>query len=272
MTNMLSLVQDLAQAFGGLPQVLAVVLAGSHADAEDPGADSGLCVYAVREVPAEFRRTLLGEGAEIGDRLPELGDAWNDAGSGARIGITYRSPEWLERQLDGIGSQAEQLPGPAACLRQDVLDSEALFDPRGWYAALQERLKTGDCEGAARTPVARVEHAALWVADLERARAFYERWFGAAAGPQYVSASHPFCSRFLTLGSGARLELMSAPGAKPGFAHIAISLGSREAVDALVDAMRAAGVKIASGPKRTGDGYYEAVAEDPEGNPVEITA
>ena len=65
---------------------------------------------------------------------------------------------------------------------------------------------------------------------------------------------------------------MNLPGETPRMAHIAVSLGSRDAVDRLVAAMRASGVVIARGPRVTGDGYYEAVVSDTEGNLVEITA
>jgi 2-haloacid dehalogenase len=120
--------------------------------------------------------------------------------------------------------------------------------------------------------VARIDHAAAWVSDLSRARAFYERWFHAAAGPTYSSSKRDFQSCFLSLGLGARLELMASPaeGARP--AHLAVSVGSREAVDRLVQSMEAAGVSIISRPRVTGDGYYEAVIADPEGNLLEITA
>lgn len=121
-----------------------------------------------------------------------------------------------------------------------------------------------------------ITHVALWTPDLERARGFYERWFGARAGEKYRSATRPFESYFLSFPDGARLELMTAPDvggtpAKAGWAHIAIAVGSKETVDALTAAMRAAGVPVTSGPRTTGDGYYESTVEDPDGNVVEIT-
>lgn len=126
-----------------------------------------------------------------------------------------------------------------------------------------------------------LEHVALWTRDLERLRLFYERWFEARAGTRYASVNRRgFVSYFLTFPTGgARLELMALPElhnrpAPPavGYAHLAVALGSREAVDALVERMRTAGVPVRSGPRTTGDGYYEAVVEDPDGNEVEITA
>jgi lactoylglutathione lyase len=110
------------------------------------------------------------------------------------------------------------------------------------------------------------------VSDLERARAFYERWFKATAGPAYSSSKRNFKSCFLSLGSGAQLELMTSPGESPRLAHLAVSVGSREAVDRLVKAMEADGVRIVSAPRLTGDGYYEAVIADTEGNLLEITS
>jgi lactoylglutathione lyase len=127
----------------------------------------------------------------------------------------------------------------------------------------------------------RVEHVAVWTQDLERLRAFYERHFGARAGVRYASATRAgFASYFLAFpDGGARLELMTlpalegqAPRVAPGYAHLALTLGSPAAVDALTERLRASGVPVLSGPRRTGDGYYEAVVADPDGNEIEITA
>ena len=124
----------------------------------------------------------------------------------------------------------------------------------------------------------RIEHVALWTRDLERLRAFYERWLGARAGDRYENPDHGFSSYFLSLEDGARLELMrmdSIPDGVPeqmtGLAHFAVSLGSEAAVDELTAAMAAAGVEVLDGPRRTGDGYYESVVLDPDGNRVELT-
>jgi 2-haloacid dehalogenase len=121
-------------------------------------------------------------------------------------------------------------------------------------------------------PVAKIDHAAAWVSDLQRARAFYERWFNATAGPLYSSSKRDFQSCFVSIGPGARLELMASPAESARHAHLAVSVGSREAVDRLIQAMEAAGVPIVSRPRVTGDGYYEAVVVDTEGNLLEITA
>jgi lactoylglutathione lyase len=126
-----------------------------------------------------------------------------------------------------------------------------------------------------------IEHVAIWTRDLERLRAFYERWFGARSGERYENAAKGSSSYFLELGSGARLELMqmaSIPETRDdplaqatGLIHLAMSLGSEEDVDELTARLAEAGVPVLDGPRRTGDGYYESVVLDPDGNRVELT-
>ena len=130
--------------------------------------------------------------------------------------------------------------------------------------------------------MARIEHIALWARDVEGLAAFYAEHFGANVGPRYENRAKGFASRFLRFEDGARIEVMSstqlelvpsAPGAQRiGFVHVAISLGSEPAVDALTQRLRDSGVPVLDGPRRTGDGYYESVVLDPEGNRIEITA
>jgi lactoylglutathione lyase len=123
-----------------------------------------------------------------------------------------------------------------------------------------------------------IEHAALWTPDLQRARAFYESFFDATAGDKYVNPEKHFSSYFLSFDSGARLELMHTPGMAAaledttvGYAHLAFSVGSEHAVNALTDRLRADGYEVIGEPRWTGDGYYESVVSDPDGNRVEIT-
>lgn len=133
----------------------------------------------------------------------------------------------------------------------------------------------------------RIDHAAIWVADLEGARDFYLRWFGGHANGQYHNPRTGLRTYILSFDDGAhaaggrdtRLELMSRPdvdsrpeGEMLGWAHISFALPDRASVDHLAERARAAGVPVLDGPRQTGDGYYEAVLLDPEGNRVEIVA
>lgn len=125
-------------------------------------------------------------------------------------------------------------------------------------------------------------HVALWTTDLERSRAFYEHWFGGVAGAKYTNPATGFSSYFIAFGKGARLEVMQkgtlsgpAPDPEqeaPGLAHIAFEVCDRGAVDRLTRQMRLTGFRVLSDPRQTGDGYYESVIADPDGNRVELVA
>lgn len=125
----------------------------------------------------------------------------------------------------------------------------------------------------------RIEHIALYVHDLERARNFFMQYLGASSNAGYHNPRTDFRSYFLTLDDGARLELMHKPDMadlpkapdRTGYAHIAFSVGSPERVDALTAELRTAGYEVVSGPRITGDGYYESCIAVIEGNLIEIT-
>jgi lactoylglutathione lyase len=122
---------------------------------------------------------------------------------------------------------------------------------------------------------------AVWSRNLESLTTFYVNYFGAIAGEVYQNPKKHFMSRFLTFDSGARLEIMqkellrerdSAIASETiGYAHFSIAVGSKETVDALTARLTAHEVPLISAPRWTGDGYYESVILDPDGNPVEIT-
>ena len=125
----------------------------------------------------------------------------------------------------------------------------------------------------------RIEHIALYVNDLESTRKFFETYFGTTASQKYHNTTTDFQSYFLTFQDGARLEIMTRPDLSDsgdllnrfGYAHIAFCVGSKEAVDALSLRLSQDGYPVISGPRTTGDGYYECCILGPEGNVIEIT-
>ena len=127
-----------------------------------------------------------------------------------------------------------------------------------------------------------IEHLAIWVKDLEKMKSFYQKYFEAIPGKKYRNNKKKFESYFLSFRTGCRLELMNRPDIPPntndlerqylGIIHFAISVGSKEKVDLLTERLRMDHYQIVGAPRWTGDGYYESVVLDPEGNRVEITA
>lgn len=127
----------------------------------------------------------------------------------------------------------------------------------------------------------KIEHIALWVQDLEAMSGFYLKYFDVRSGEKYINPRTQFASYFILFGEGgARLELMTRPdiewsginrGFTMGLAHFAISVGGKDRVDALTERLRNDHYTIFSEPRTTGDGYYESVVLDPEGNLLEIT-
>ena len=123
-----------------------------------------------------------------------------------------------------------------------------------------------------------ISHVALYVDDLERARRFYKEYFDGVAGDRYHNPRTDLQSYFLTFDGGARLEIMTRPGlgtgseqTSRGWNHVALSVGTAARVDELTQRLAEAGHPPLSGPRTTGDGYYESVVCDTEGNLVEIT-
>jgi catechol 2,3-dioxygenase-like lactoylglutathione lyase family enzyme len=124
-----------------------------------------------------------------------------------------------------------------------------------------------------------IHHIAIWTADLALMKDFYVNYFNCTAGELYVNPLKKFSSYFLKFSDGASIELMNrydvtGPPLKDslGLAHIALNAGSREEVDRLTSFFEKEGIRIAGKPRQTGDGYYESVILDPEGNVVEIVA
>lgn len=157
----------------------------------------------------------------------------------------------------------------------------------------------------------KIEHVAIWVKDIDKICEFYRKYFGGVVHPIYHNPAKQFTSRFVTFESGARLEVMHRPDIDAnvgtvtslqsythrsanekmraffrfltsavfhvehsehlGFAHLSFSVGSKEEVDRLTRQMSDDGIQVIGEPRTTGDGYYESVVLDPEGNRIEIT-
>lgn len=125
----------------------------------------------------------------------------------------------------------------------------------------------------------RIEHVAMYVSHLEEARDFFVKYLGAKSNDGYRNPRTGFRSYFLTFDDGTRLELMNKPTMiddakvpeRTGYAHIAFSVGSKEAVDTLTARLRADGYAVVSRPRTTGDGYYESCILAVEDNQIEIT-
>ena len=125
----------------------------------------------------------------------------------------------------------------------------------------------------------RIEHLAMYVNDLEREKKFFETYFDAKAGEKYVHEEIGFSSYFLNFRDGARLELMhntemddpEKSRKRTGFIHIAFAVDGKDVVDEFTAKLKNDGYEVISGPRTTGDGYYESCVLDPEGNQIEIT-
>jgi lactoylglutathione lyase len=125
----------------------------------------------------------------------------------------------------------------------------------------------------------KIEHLAIYVKNLDNMRSFYCQYFGGVSNQRYENPVTGLQSYFLSFSDGARVELMTRPGTMPaenyeytlGLAHLAFDVGSREEVDSLTSRLENDGYTVSRCPRVTGEGYYESVILDPEGNRIEIT-
>lgn len=128
----------------------------------------------------------------------------------------------------------------------------------------------------------KINHVAIWTENLDLLKDFYCLHFKAQAGTFYYNPNKGFSSYFLSFDSGARLELMHSIHLKkdlhskelirPGYTHLSFEVGTMEELDFFAQKLKKAGLPILDGPRWTGDGYYEFVTEDPEGNRIELMA
>jgi lactoylglutathione lyase len=126
----------------------------------------------------------------------------------------------------------------------------------------------------------KLEHIAMYVQDLELMKNFYQTYFSATPNEKYHNPNTGLQTYFLSFEGESRLELMTRPDTNPqdkplnreGYIHLAFSLGSKDQVDTLTTRLKNDGYQVISGPRTTGDGYYESCILDPENNQIEITA
>ncbi|MGB8490298.1 MAG: VOC family protein [Bacteroidales bacterium] len=122
-----------------------------------------------------------------------------------------------------------------------------------------------------------IDHIAIWTKDLESEKDFFLRYFKCSVNDKYYNQGKRFTSYFITFEGGGKIELMKRPeiskklhGTNLGFTHMAVHVGSRANVLSLTEKFLKDGVEVLNLPRETGDGYYESVILDPEGNRIEI--
>jgi lactoylglutathione lyase len=124
----------------------------------------------------------------------------------------------------------------------------------------------------------RINHIALYVNDLEKMKAFYEKYFEAKSNEMYHNQKTGLKTYFLEFDNGCRIEIMTKEDLNDikkeanntGYIHVAFSVGSKDEVDELTKRIENDGYKVISQPRTTGDGYYESCVFDPENNQIEI--
>ena len=135
----------------------------------------------------------------------------------------------------------------------------------------------------------KIEHIAMYVHDLEKAKEFFVKYFDGKPNEMYHNKATGFRSYFISFEDSARLEIMTRPeimnceeknsketieknkSIREGYVHIAFSVGSKEKVELVTERFRNDGFEVVSGPRTTGDGYYESCIIGIEGNQIEVT-
>lgn len=157
--TLLSIPEEIASRFAGLPYVEAVVLSGSRTSRVDDGhSDFDIYVYTRQEVPPVWRAELArshGSHIAIDNRYWETGDDWIDTRTGREVDIMYRSPQWIEEQLDRLLVHCEASTGYSTCFWHNVLSSQVLYDRDGWYGRLQDRANQPYPEALRRAIIAK---------------------------------------------------------------------------------------------------------------------
>ncbi len=125
-----------------------------------------------------------------------------------------------------------------------------------------------------------IANLAIWTKDSEAMKDFYCNYFMRKSNQKYTNPIKGFESYFISFESGTNLELMRKQTVNKllgteeglGITHIAFKLGSKDAVLSLTEALRSDGFCIVGEPRTSGDGYFESVIFDVEGNRIELLA
>ena len=126
----------------------------------------------------------------------------------------------------------------------------------------------------------KIDHVAMYVWDLEGAKEFFVRFFQAKPNDMYHNPKTGLKTYFLSFDDSSRLEIMNRPDMKEkpldifyqGLIHLSFKLGSKEKLDELTKKLHEAGYEVLSGPRVTGDGYYESCILAFENNLLELVA
>ena len=174
-------------------------------------------------------------------------------------GLSSSLPEDVQRSfIHSIpGLRHAEVIRPAYAVEYDYLD------PLDLYPTLESKLMKG-----------------LFIAGQTNGTSGYEEAAaqGLIAGINASQLLKGEEADFLSFGDGSRLEIMSRPDVvdnginhfQTGYIHLAFSVGGKKEVDELTNTLRADGFTVVSGPRVTGDGYYESCIEGFEGNLIEI--
>jgi hypothetical protein len=181
--------QEIAHEYAAVPEVVAVVIAGSHGTGvADDRSDIDLYVYATTPVPLSARATVAtsrSSEAEVDNRFHEPGDEWVEGASGVAVDVMFRDIAWIESEIDRTLHHLQASLGYSTCLWANILASQILFDRSGWFAGFQNRANLPYPEPLRRAIIAK-NHAFL-----RQARSSYRRQIEKAiARGDRVSINH----------------------------------------------------------------------------------
>jgi hypothetical protein len=135
--------QNIARDYAAVPEVVAVVLAGSHGTGvADERSDIDLYAYSRTPVPLSTRADVAkrrSPDAEVGNRFHEPGDEWVEAATGIAVDVISRDVAWIEGEIERTLQQHQTSLGYSTCIWANVLASHILFDRSGWFASFQSR-------------------------------------------------------------------------------------------------------------------------------------